>query len=51
MCYKVDSVYKISSREKLTFIQLLFGDFDSNSGCERHQRSYSNVFLTFGKLY
>lgn len=51
MCYKVDFVYKISSREKMTFIRLLFGEFDSNSGCDCHQRSYSNVFLIFGKLY
>lgn len=28
MCYEVDAVSKISSREKLTFIRLLFGDFD-----------------------
>lgn len=41
MCYNVDSVSKISSREKLTFIRLLFGDFDSNSGGDCHQRSYS----------
>lgn len=40
MCYKVDSVSKISSREKLTFIRLLFGDFDSNSGGDCHQRGY-----------
>lgn len=39
MCYKVDSVSKISSREKLAFIRLLFRDFDSNSAGDCHQRS------------
>lgn len=45
-CYKVDSVSKISSREKLAFIRLLFGDFDSNSGGDCHRRSYSPQTFT-----